>query len=98
MFSQDSVIAAPNRCSIRAKVLDLRQSSKYSDKWHFSLIILASSPIEGPNFARIGNQVAAFTFEAFPKIFQGDAIEAEAEYIGGAKVGQFQLFSIKVKP
>ncbi len=49
----EGVMAAPNRCSIKAKVLEFKRSPQYKDKWHLSLEILESTAIEGPNFAHL---------------------------------------------
>lgn len=90
------MLAAPNRSRIKARVLGVEQSRDYPDKWHLKLEVLESSNVRGPNFARVGQQVEGFTFgptwEAPPQA----VIEAEVEYIGDGRGGQFQLSDVRV--
>jgi hypothetical protein len=90
------VVAAPNRSRIKARVLHVEQSSTYPDKWLLELEIIESQDVSGPNFARVRKTVEGFSFgpawEAPPQAI----IEAEAEYIGGAQGGQFQLTDVRL--
>jgi hypothetical protein len=86
-----SVMAAPNRCHITAKIMQIRPSAKYPDKRELEIEILASEPLEGPNFAKVGQKCHAFTFEASDALKVGDVVTAQAEFIGGRGQGVFQL-------
>lgn len=90
------VPAAPNRCRIEAKVLHREQSPDFPEKWFYGIEILASEAIEGPNFARVGETVAAFTFDPPAELEPGVAISAEAEFLGDERGGQFQLTEIRL--
>jgi hypothetical protein len=93
------VMAAPNRCRIQAKVLSLEQSAQFPDKWHLKLTILQAEALKGPLFAHVGSQVQAFAFFAnAPSFTVNDIITAEAEYLGDAQRGRFQLDSIETLP
>jgi len=86
-----SVMAAPNRCHITAKVIQIRPSANYPDKRELEIEILASEPLEGPNFAMVGQKSAAFTFEYSDALMVGNVVTAQAEFIGGRGQGVFQL-------
>lgn len=91
------VMAAPNQCEIKAKVLRMEQSSKFPDKWQLELEILESRDVSGPNFARVGTQVRGFAFFASPPPFvPQDIITARAEFLGDEHGGQFQLSQVEV--
>jgi hypothetical protein len=90
------VMAAPNRCEIKAKVLRVEQSPKFPDKWHFEMEILETRDLRGPNFARVGQTAKGFTFESTSGISPGNVITAEAEFLGDERGGQFQLTQINV--
>lgn len=90
------VMAAPNRSRIKAKVLRVEQSAKYPDKWHLKLEILESKDVSGPNFARVGQKAEGFTFGSAWEAPPPAIIEADAEYIGGAQGGQFQLSDVRI--
>lgn len=95
MEPPSGVTAAPNQSEIRAKVLQVEQSPAFSDKWYLDLEILASKSISGPDFAREGQQARGFTFESVSEISAGSIITAQAEYLGDARGGQFQLTEIE---
>ena len=86
-----SVMAAPNRCRLTAKILQVQPSAKYPDKRELEIEILASEPLEGPNFARVGQKSHAFTFEASDALKVGNVVTAQAEFIGGRGQGVFQI-------
>lgn len=90
------IMAAPNQCEIKAKLLILKQSPNFSDKWLADIEILESKEVRGPNFARVGKQFKAFTFESTSNLAPGCTISAQAEYLGDAQGGQFQLMGIEV--
>lgn len=90
------VPAAPNRCEIEARVLHITQSPDFADKWLLGIEIRASSPIEGPNFARVGETVGAFTFDPPGGLGADTVISAQAEFLGDARGGQFQLTEIRL--
>ena len=90
------VMAAPNLCAIEARVLDIQPSEKYPDKWYFELEVLHSKAVEGPNFARVGETVKAFSVGSIPDRSKGAVITARAKYIGDERGGTFQLFEIAV--
>lgn len=97
MAADTGVMAAPNSCEIRAEVLTLEQSANFADKWELELDILASTPLSGPNFARVGEQVRGFTFDPPPQLRTGSIIRARAEFLGDARGGQFQLRDLTVE-
>jgi hypothetical protein len=91
-----SVMAAPNRSEIKAKVLQKEQSQAFRDKWYLELQILESKDLHGPNFARAGERVKGFTFGDREDIPQGSIITAQAEFLGDARGGQFQLSDVAI--
>jgi hypothetical protein len=86
-----SVMAAPNRCHITAKIIQIRPSAEYPDKKELEIEILATEPLEGPNFAKAGQKSHAFTFEDSDALMVGNVVTAKAEFIGGRGQGVFQL-------
>jgi hypothetical protein len=90
------VPAAPNRSEIKARVLRVEQSSTFPDKWYVGLEILESKGLSGPNFAHVGDKAEGFNFGNAFDLSSGDVITAEAEYVGDASGGQFQLSQVNV--
>lgn len=90
------VPAAPNRSEITAKVLQLDQSPVFPDKWLLRVRVDSSRALEGPNFARVGAVVDAFTVGPVGDLAAGQEIRAQAEYLGDARGGTFQLRDIEV--
>lgn len=90
------VMAAPNRSEIKAKVLQIEQSSQFADKWYFELEILETNHISGPNFVRLGQKIKAFTVGEIPKLSPQSTLTAQAEFIGDQHGGQLQLTQINV--
>lgn len=90
-----TVMAAPNHARIKARILGLEQSTQYPDKWILQFEILESTALTGPNFAHVGETVEGFTFMNSATLKPQDIVEGEAEYIGGAQGGQFQLTNLK---
>lgn len=84
-------MAAPNQCEILARVLHIEPSPTFPDKSYLELEILESKNVAGPNFARAGDRVTAFTFQIDAGISEGKVISALAEYLGDVRGGQFQL-------
>lgn len=90
------VTAAPNRSEIEAKVLHVEQSADFPDKWFLGLEILVSKAMQGPNFARVGETVGAFTFNPPTEVTSGTVVSAHAEFLGDGRGGQFQLTDIRI--
>ena len=90
------VTAAPNESSITARLLSRERSEEFADKWLLELHIQAIESIQGPTFARVGQEVKGFTFESLQQIVAGTIITAQAEYLGDARGGQFQLTNVQV--
>lgn len=90
------VMAAPNRSEVKAKVLQVERSSKFPDKWYLDLEILESKGLSGPNFARVGERVKGFTFGATCDVSPGSIIAVQAEFLGDARGGQFQLSQVDI--
>lgn len=90
------VMAAPNRSRIKARVFRAEQSKEFPDKWLLELEIVESAALSGPNFARPGQKAAGFTFAAAWEAPLPALIEAEAEYIGDARRGTFQLSEVRL--
>ncbi len=93
------VKAAPNRCEIKARILNMRQDSKYSDKWNLELKVLETKNLIGPNFARVGDEVKGFAFESTSKFFPqslstGSIITVQAEFVGDERGGKFRIQQI----
>ena len=86
-----SVMAAPNRCNITAKIIQIQPSAKHPDKWELEIEILTSESLEGPNFATVGQKSRAFTFETSVALKVGNVVTAQAEFIGSRGQGVFQL-------
>lgn len=102
MSGSPGVPAAPNKVRIKAKVLNIRQDSQFSDKWHLMIEILDSESIAGPNFARKGEEAKAFAFDSTPgfssrDMAPGNIMSAEAEYVGDATHGAFRLGLIRLQ-
>ncbi|OEY66743.1 hypothetical protein [Marinobacter sp. X15-166B] len=91
------VSAAPNRCEIKLRVVSVTCSERFPDKQELVFELLAARPIEGPDFAtqRIGQSVNGFTFDTSVTLTAGVLANAEAEYLGGARQGSFQLSNLK---
>lgn len=92
----NGVMAAPNRSEIKAQVLRVERSPTFPDKWQLGLRILESKSLSGPNFARVGEEAEGFTFGNTLDVSPGSTITAQAEFIGGAHGGQFQLSEIGI--
>lgn len=90
------MLAAPNHSRIKARVIGVEQSATFPDKWQLRLEVLESNDVSGPNFARVGQQVEGFTFGASLDLPPEAVIEADVEYIGDARGGQFQLSNMRV--
>jgi hypothetical protein len=90
------IMAAPNRAQIEAAVLDVRAAPDIPGKHLLELEIRTSRSIAGPNFARPGSRAKAFTFEAVSGLQSQVIVRAEAEYIGDARTGSFQLHNVEV--
>lgn len=90
------VMAAPNQSEIKAKVLQIDQSSQFPDKWYLELEILATKTVSGPNFAQVEHRVKAFTISLNPNLYPGNIITAQAEFVGDARGGVFRLTQVKV--
>ncbi len=88
--------AAPNQCEIKAKVLQVDQSSDFPDKWYIEMEILESTSVTGPNFARVGEKTKGFTFKETSPVSPGDVIKAQAEFLGDERGGQFQLSEVAI--
>jgi hypothetical protein len=86
-----SVMAAPNRCHITAKIMQIQPSAKYPDKWELEIEILTSESLEGPNFATAGQKSRAFTFDTSVALKVGNVVAGQAEFIGSRGQGVFQL-------
>jgi hypothetical protein len=89
-FVAGGVPVPPNRCEIKAQVLSKGQDPNFSDKHVYAIKILESRAKEGPNHARPGDILRAFSFESADAIAVGDSISAEAEFIGGLSIKQGQ--------
>ena len=87
-------MAAPNRCRITAKIMQIRPSAKYPDKKELEIEILGSEPLEGPNFAQVGQMSNAFTFDDSDALMVGNVVTAQAEFIGARGQGVFQLTQV----
>ena len=90
------VMAAPNQSEIKAKVLAIKQSPDFEDKFLLELEILDSKSISGPNFAHIGEKVKGFGFELKPDLLAGKIITARAEFVGDERGGKFRLKQIRL--
>lgn len=89
-------MAAPNSSRIKAKILRVERSGQYADKWQFEFEILESQNAGGPNFAHVGAKAKGFTFRPAWDLPLPAIVEAEAEYIGGAQEGLFQLTNLRL--
>lgn len=91
------VTAAPNRCEIKLRIVSVTHSDRFPDKQELVFEVLAVQPIEGPDFAtqRIGQSVNGFTFDTPVTLAEGALVTAEAEYVGGARQGSYQLFNLR---
>lgn len=90
-----AMLAAPNSSRIKARILSVNQSAQFPDKWEIELEILDSQSLSGPNFAHVGKQVKGFTIRDAWDLATPVVIEADAEYIGGAQKGVFQLTNLR---
>jgi len=70
-------------------------SPEHSDKLILRLKVLESKSISGPNFAKPGETVKAFTFESPKGLSEGVIITAEAEFLGDERGGKFRLTKIE---
>lgn len=90
-------MAAPNESRILARVRTVERSAQWPDKWEMELEVVSSERVDGPNFARAGQRVHAFTFGPEAPAQPSDTIRARAEYIGGPRGGQFKLADVVVQ-
>ena len=94
---RNGVMAAPNQCELRARVVSIKISTQFPDKQELDFQLLDARPLEGPDFAsrRIGQTVKGFTFEHSMELSEGTVVRAKAAYLGDARAGQFQLTDLK---
>lgn len=90
------IMAAPNRVEIEAAILQIQPEPDTPGKYLLDLEIRAARSIEGPNFARIGQRVRAFTFQPVTGVATQSTVRVIAEYIGDARAGWYQLHSIEI--
>lgn len=90
------VPAAPNRSDITARVLSLTQSPTFADKWQLELEVINSETRFGGDFAQAGKTISAFTFEEVTDLKEGSVLKAQAEFVGDARGGQFQITRLRV--
>ncbi len=90
------VMAVPNECTMKARILSVERSSQISNKWHMQIEITESTSVFGPNFAKRGQVARAFTF-CDPAIFSGEdaCVSCRAEFLGDEHGGQFQLIAMQ---
>lgn len=91
------MMAAPNRSRITARVLAVKQSPDWPDKWLLDIEILASEGVEGPNFATPGRRGPAFVIGEKCDVPVMSTIQAFGEYIGDGHGGQWQLTDVAVQ-
>jgi hypothetical protein len=89
-MSAVGVPAAPNRSRMTARVLAVRQSPQFADRWLLRIRVEQVRPIAGGTFAAAGQERDAFVFGARPPSV-GDVLDADAEYVGGPSGGAFRL-------
>lgn len=91
------IMAPPNRCSIKGKLVSIEPSPQFPNKQELSVTLLESQALEGPDMAhaKIGTTVKGFTFDSLISLHQEDVFLAEAEYIGDAQRGLFQLSHLR---
>ena len=87
-------MAAPNRSSIKAKIVRLAPVGETSGKSELELEVFEIMPLNGPTFAKLGQVVKCFTFEVLDGLSVGDQIVAEVEYIGDARGGLHQITKV----
>ena len=94
---QGGISAPPNRCDVKGRLVSLARSAHFPDKHELTFALLASAPREGPDLARrrVGTTVAGFTFESTAGLHPGSVFLAEAEYLGDARRGLFQLSRLR---
>ena len=92
------VSAAPNHCLVEARIVSRKQDPRWEDKIHLKLELLGTEDIEGPNFARalIGNEVLAYGFDLGAEFSPEASIQAEAEFHGDERGGEFQLSDLRL--
>ena len=93
----NGVMAAPNRCKIEARILSVTPSERFPNKRELQFELIEALPLEGPDFAshRVGKKVEGFTFDTSFELSQDELVLAEAEYLGDARQGLFQLFDLR---
>ncbi|MBB3192489.1 hypothetical protein [Halomonas cerina] len=91
------IMAPPNRCRIKGTLVSIESSPAFPNKQELRFALLESQALEGPDMAhaRIGTTVEGFTFESLSGLHQDDVFLAEAEYIGDARRGLFQLSRLR---
>lgn len=96
-IGQGGIMAPPNRCDIKGRLVSLERSACFPDKHELTFALLATQPREGPDLAhrRVGTTVAGFTFESTAGLHPGCVFLAEAEYLGDARHGLFQLSRLR---
>jgi hypothetical protein len=95
MARMAGVTAAPNQAWIRATILRAEQSPQFADKWMLEIEISAAEPISGPQLALVGMRAQAFTIRPAWDLPLPAQVEAEAEYVGGPRLGAFRLKNLR---
>lgn len=85
------VPAAPNRSIVEAKVLSVRQSDRFPDRWELDLEVVSARAVEGGSFARPGDRVRGFTFAESLDLAPASTIVTDAEFVGDERGGAFRL-------
>ena len=91
------VMAAPNRCEVKLRVVSVTRSDRFPDKRELAFELLEVRPESEPDFAskKLGQRVDGFTFDNAVELSAGDLILAVAEYLGGPRQGLFQLSELR---
>lgn len=96
MTDRPGAMAAPNRCRLTGRIVDVHDDVDAPGRRSLRLEISESESIQGGNFARVGEVVDAFTFEGSPQMAAGATLRSEAEYLGGPRAGRFQLYAPQI--
>ena len=90
-----SVSAMPNGAQLEIELLELSPDLGDKRKSLVKFLVLGSRPLFGPQFAKDGETYEGFCFESMVNYRVGDRVEAEAEYLGDAHQGVFQLCKLR---
>jgi hypothetical protein len=92
-----AVMAAPNRCLIRARVAAV-EPAEGTSRGALLLEVLEATALDGGLFVRAGDVVRAVLPDPGARLAERDELRAEAEYRGGPTGGVLRIRRLLSSP